>query len=149
MKHGVLSRQDLKAVTFHPIATEEIVTLRMAVGHKMREGAREEVKLLAPKSWKWEGLRDFYRQREDRIGYGNPEKGGWGLFELIAEANSGRPLWATLSLVFLVFLLSPELTRRNSKYKLWVLHAVPRPALSDSRPHMSPLVPVISPHVPI
>lgn len=50
MKHGVLSRQDLKPVTFHPIATGEIVTLQMAVGHNMREGAREEVKLLVPES---------------------------------------------------------------------------------------------------
>lgn len=32
MKLGTLSRQDLKSVTFHPIATEGIITLHTGVG---------------------------------------------------------------------------------------------------------------------
>lgn len=35
---------------------------------------------------------DFQRQRKEMIGYGNPEKGGWEMFELIAGTNPGSLL---------------------------------------------------------
>lgn len=83
-----LSRQDLKLVTFHPLATEMT---------GVREGTAHAWVLKVGR-----GV-DFQRQMKEMIWYGNPEEVGWETFELIAGTNPGCPLWVTLLSVFLAF----------------------------------------------